>query len=224
MAGRSRPPSSRHLTDPGPTRPGGRIAELVIPYGVGLVATAALFALGIATGQPNWQVYFVVLVLGAGGVAVLHLHVGLSRLTIWGLLLFGLGHLAGGMVPVGAGTLYQLWLIEDLVRYDNLQHALGFGFVGRATWEALGRRLAPASDDRHVVAWWVVVLGASAFGAANEIVEYVLTLTLESTSVGGYDNTARDLAANLVGGIVLGWVTARPLRRDVTGAEPPRDG
>lgn len=43
----------------------------------------------------------------------------------------------------------------------------------------------------------------------TEIIEYVLTLTLESTSVGGYDNTARDLIANLVGGILVGWVTAR---------------
>ena len=198
----------------------GRTADLVVPLGVGLVATAGLLALGIATDQANWQVYLVVLVLGAAAVAVLHLRAGLSRLTIWGLLLFGLGHLAGGMVPAGSGTLYQLWLVQDLVRYDNLQHAVGFGFVGRTTWEVLGRRLAPAPSDRPAVAWWVVVLGAGAFGAANEIVEYVLTLTLESTNVGGYDNTARDLVANLVGGVVVGGATAAGLRRRDGAAGP----
>ena len=155
----------------------GRTADLVVPLGVGLVATAGLLALGIATDQANWQVYLVVLVLGAAAGAVLHRRAGLSRLTIWGLLLFGLGHLAGGMVPAGSGTLYQLWLVQDLVRYDNLQHAVGFGFVGRTTWEVLGRRLSPAPADRPVVAWWVVVLGAGAFGAANEIVEYVPVTT-----------------------------------------------
>lgn len=195
-----------------------------MPYGLGLVATAVLFARGMATQQPNWQVYLVVLLLGAIAVAVLHHRVRLSPLTIWGLLLFGVGHLAGGMVTVGDGLLYQHWLVDGVVRYDNLQHAIGFGFVGRATWEALGRRLAPVVDDRPVVAWWLVVLGASAFGAVNEIVEYVLTLTLESTSVGGYDNTARDLVANLVGGILLGWVTGRQVRRrDVTGGKPRGD-
>lgn len=194
-----------------PTGHGGRLAELAVPFGVGLAGTAALLALGIATDQRNWPVYLVVLVLGAGAVAALHHRVRLSPVTVWGLLVFGLGHLAGGMVPVGAGTLYQLWLVPDVVRYDNLQHALGFGVVGRATWEALAPRLAPAGKDRRAVAWWVVVLGANAFGAGNEIVEWVLTLTLESTSVGGYDNTARDLVANLVGGVLVGWATARGL-------------
>lgn len=206
---------------PVPPRPGGRVTDLVLPFVVGLVGTVALLALGIATGQPNWQVYLAVLVLGAGGVALLHRAVGLSPPTVWGLLLFGLGHLAGGMVPVGPGTLYQWWLVQDVVRYDNLQHAVGFGVVGRATWEALGPRLAPAPGDRAVVAWWVVVLGAGAFGAVNEVVEWVLTLTLESTRVGGYDNTARDLVANLVGGVLVGWATAWEVRRaDRAGTRP----
>lgn len=223
MAAPTGPPPATHRTSPTRSRRGS-LAELVVPYGLGFVATATLFTLGIATGQPNWQVYLVFLLLGAIGVAVLHLRVSLSRLTIWGLVLFGVGHVAGGMAPVGGGVLYQHWLIDGVVRYDNLQHAIGFGFVGRATWEALGRRLAPVADDRPVVAWWLVVLGASAFGAVNEIVEYVLTLTLESTSVGGYDNTARDLVANLVGGILLGWVTGHQMRRrDVSGAKPRGD-
>ena len=72
----------------------------MLPFVVGLVGTVALLALGIATGQPNWQVYLAVLVLGTGGAALLHRAVGLSPPTVWGLLLFGLGHLAGGMVPV----------------------------------------------------------------------------------------------------------------------------
>lgn len=212
---RSRPPPTA-LGDPAISR-AARIAELIVPYGLGLVATAALLTLGITTGQPNWPVYLVVLLLGAS--VVVHLQVRLSRLTVWGLVLFGVGHVAGGMVPLGDGVLYEYWLIDGVLRYDNLQHAIGFGFVGRATWEALERRLAPLADDLPVVAVWLVVLGASAFGAVNEIVEYVLTLTLESTSVGGYDNTARDLVANLVGGILLAWVTGGQVRRhDPSGA------
>jgi uncharacterized phage protein gp47/JayE len=105
--------------------------------------------------------------------------------------------------------LYQWWLVDGVVRYDNLQHAWGFGFVGLAVWEVLRSRLAPREEDVGRVAAWIVVLGATAFGAANEILEYVLTLTLAETNVGGYDNTARDLVANLVGGVAVGVWTAR---------------
>ncbi|MFV1996026.1 MAG: hypothetical protein ACC661_11380 [Verrucomicrobiales bacterium] len=37
------------------------------------------------------------------------------------------------------------------------------------------------------------------FGALNEVVEFVATLTLPNTNVGGYVNTGWDLVANLLG-------------------------
>lgn len=192
--------------------PAGRRAELtrqVPAITAAVTATSLLLGVGIATGQANWQVYLVVLLAGGAVVTRLHLRVRLSQPTIWGLVLFGVGHVAGGMVPVGDGILYEVWLLEGIVRYDNLQHAAGFGSVGRATWEVLRYRLVVTGEDVPVVAFWLVVLGATGFGAVNEIAEYVLTLSLESTKVGGYDNTARDLVANLTGGVVLGWVAAR---------------
>lgn len=129
------------------------------------------------------------------------------------------------MVPVGDGVCTQWWLVEGVIRYDNLQHAAGFGFVGRATWEALRWRLAPHATALPTVGLWIVILGAAAFGAVNEILEYVMTLTLEATNVGGYDNTARDLVANLVGGIAMFLDTRRtesnPMKTNLSG---PRGG
>jgi hypothetical protein len=181
--------------------------------GVAVSATAVLFAVGLGSGQRNLSVYAVVMLLGGVGVVSLHRRVGLSTPTLWGLMVFGVGHLAGGTVPVGDGVLYQWWLIDGLLRYDNLQHAWGFGFVGLATWEALRHRLAPADEDVGFVAAWIIVLAATGFGAVNEVIEYVLTLALAATNVGGYDNTARDLVANLVGGGLMALWTARRLRR-----------
>lgn len=189
------------------------LAVHAAPVTVAVVATGALLAVGIRTGQLNWQVYAMVMVLGAVGVTALHLHVGLSSLTIWGLVLFGVGHVAGGMVPVGEGILYQRWLVDGLIRYDNVQHAWGFGFVGRAIWEALRRRLAPAPSDVPGVAFWLVLLGATAIGAVNEVVEYALTKVLPQTAVGGYENTARDLVANLTGGLLVAAWTWREAGR-----------
>jgi hypothetical protein len=190
------------------------VQEQLAPVTVLAVGAVGLLTLGIATGQANWPVYAVVVLAGAIVVARIHLRVGLSTPTIWGLVVFALGHLAGGMVPVGDGVLYQLWLVDGVVRYDNLQHAVGFGFVGRAIWETLQRRLAPTDHDRPRVALWIVVLGATAAGSVNEIVEYLLTLVLPAHQVGGYDNTARDLIANLAGGLAVGWWTMRSTARD----------
>lgn len=222
------PPSREPSAGPGDVSAPILSIDEVLPVTVAVVATGGLLVLGAATGQLNWQVYAAVVAVGIVGATMLHLHVGLSRLTIWGLVIFGISHVAGGMVPVGGGTLYQWWLVDDLVRYDNLQHAWGFGFVGRATWEALRARLAPLDDDLPTVALWVVVLGATAFGGVNEIIEYGLTLTLAATNVGGYDNTARDLVANLAGGLLVGAYTRqrvamhqRAAQHADVHAEPP---
>lgn len=187
------------------------------PGALTLAGTAAGIAIGIARGAPNWPVYLVVVLSGVGLVAMLHARAPLSRITLWGLAVFALGHVAGGMVPVGDGVLYQQWLLEPVVRYDNLQHAWGFGWAGRATWEVLRGRLGPQPAADPIVAATVVVLGASGLGAANEIIEWILTLTIPGTDVGGYDNTARDLVANLVGGVALAAATVRGGRTATRG-------
>jgi hypothetical protein len=200
---------------PAPALLRSAVREQLAPVAVLVVGTVSLLGLGVATGRANWPVYALVVLAGAAAVARVHLRVGLSTPTIWGLTAFALGHLAGGMVPVGDGVLYQLWLVDGVLRYDNLQHAIGFGFVGRAIWEALQHRMAPSEHDRPGIAMWIVVLGAAAAGSVNEIVEYLLTLVLPENQVGGYDNTARDLIANLVGGLAVGWWTRRQILRRI---------
>ena len=44
------------------------------------------------------------------------------------------------------------------------------------------------------------------FGALNEIVEFMATLTLTETNVGGYENTGWDLVANMIGSIVAATI------------------
>lgn len=181
---------------------------------VGVVGSVAGLSLGVATGATGWPVYLVVLLAGAAAVAAVDLRVGLSALTVWGLVVFALGHVAGGMVPVGGGVLYQQWLIPGVLRYDNLQHAWGFGFAGRAVWEFLRPQLGGSAASR-AAAVVIIVLGGTGLGALNEVIEYLLTKLLPETNVGGYENTARDLVANLVGAGAAAVATAR-------GLPPPR--
>ena len=47
----------------------------------------------------------------------------------------------------------------------------------------------------------VVVLAGLGAGALNEIIEFFITVMLQNTGVGGYENTALDLVFNLLGAI-----------------------
>jgi hypothetical protein len=176
----------------------GELRRHAAPLLVLVVGTVAGLTLGAVTGAGGWPVYAVVVVGGVLLLTALHRRVQFSTVTIWGLVVFALGHLAGGMVPVGDGVLYEQWLVGRVVRYDNVQHAWGFGIAGRAVWESLRRQLTGAPDPRLAVVV-VIVLGGAGVGALNETVEYGLTKVLPDTNVGGYENTSRDLIANLVG-------------------------
>jgi len=188
-----------------PTDPTTLRLRAARPHALTLACGAAVgLWVGAAQGQDNWPVYLVVTVLGGIAAAILHARYGFSQVTLVGLVVFALGHVAGGMFTVGDQTLYGLWLIEPVVRFDNVQHAVGFGVVGRAAWELLRHRVPL---DRLVTVVLITAFAVAA-GAMNEIIEWVMTLTIHGTDVGGYDNTARDLVANLVGGLAAATLTA----------------
>lgn len=57
----------------------------------------------------------------------------------------------------------------------------------------------------------MVCLFGQGVGAFNEVVEFGASHLLAATNVGGYENTGRDLVANLLGTAVAGWwVSRRP--------------
>src|SRR5947199_3147617 len=94
--------------------------------------------------------YFVVMLVLIAAVAVLHwtnrLHIG----ALWGLSIWGLLHMAGGLVPIPASwpvegnshVLYNWWLIPGLLKYDQVVHAYGFGLVTWISWQCLRKAFA----------------------------------------------------------------------------------
>ena len=63
----------------------------------------------------------------------------------------------------------------------------------------------------------ITILAASSLGAINEIVEFVAVIVTGTQGVGGYTNTALDLAANLLGAV------AGTLLLQVAGKNPDRE-
>ncbi len=212
----------------------GRRAQRLWPVAAFTLAYLGVaLIVGIVRGNFEFLFYIAVMLVLIGVVWVVHRAVGLSSGVLWGLSVWGLAHMAGGLLVVPSGwpvsspsrVLYTLWLIPGRLKYDQIVHAYGFGMTTWVCWQGLRaaiRRRAGAAAPT----FGLMVLSATAglgFGALNEVVEFVATLLLPQTNVGGYRNTGWDLVANLVGATVaatLIWLNERPPVDERSGGTP----
>ncbi len=180
--------------------------KIVTAVTAGYLAAASIAA---AVTRNLEFVYYLVLVAAlAMFVAYVHRRLRLPTSLLAGLSLLGAMHMAGGLVPIPESwpmsgekrVVYSLWLIPGYFRYDHLVHGLGYGLT---TW-LLWRYLVGLTDVQRPTFGRMLLcaLAAMGVGAANEVAEMLAKLTVGDTNVGGYWNTAWDLAAN-GGGAVL---------------------
>lgn len=167
---------------------------------------------GVIAGSRLAAPYVVIVAVVALAVAAADAEVHFSLLVLVGLALWGFGHLAGGLVALdgpGDRILYNAVFLR-WIHFDNVVHAIGFGTAGIAAWEAT-RSWLPAQPGHPLGTALVVCLLGQGVGAFNEVVEFAASHLLAATNVGGYENTGRDLVANLLGTAVAGWwVSRRP--------------
>lgn len=182
-----------------------------------VVAFTALYTLvaaglSLSAGNHEFLLYVLVMLVAGAGIAVLHARVGLTTGALWCLSLWGLLHMLGGLVvvpdswPVNGPNrvLYSWWLIPDRLKYDHLVHAYGFGVATWVSWQGMAGLVRRGGGVLRPT-FGALVLAAAAglgFGALNEIIEFVVTLLVPETNVGGYVNTGWDLVSNLVGVVV----------------------
>ena len=181
-----------------------RRAAYAVVIGAALIGFAAY---GFATGSELTASYLVIVAGGAALVGALDGRVRLSTVALTGLALWGVGHLAGGIVELSHGRILYNALLPGRIHFDNVVHFVGFGSAGLAAWEALGRHVADTLSARGV--WFTVWLLAMGIGALNEVIEFAITHIQTETQIGGYQNTGRDLVANMLGGAIAGVIAAR---------------
>ena len=181
-----------------------------------LAYLAVFLVYGLAVGSDVAVPYVVLIALLIVLVCRLEVRFGLGSGVLWGLSLWGLGHLAGGVIPLDGGrTLYNAVLGVELFHFDRLVHAFGFGFATLACGKVL-RHWLPQQRLVTLGQGVLVVLAGVGVGAINEIVEFGATLVLPHTNVGGYVNTGWDLVFDLAGGVVATWwLLRRDARRPV---------
>lgn len=197
---------------PSPWKFWQRFPQAVVWFTLAYLLLATIGA--IASGNGEFVFYLLVMFVLIAVLTVIHVRVDLSRGLLWALSAWGLAHMAGGLVPVPPswpidGTirvLYSWWIIPGLLKYDHLVHAFGFGVATFLCWEGLRAAAAQNSSKkilRPTVGLLIICAAASAgLGAGNEVVEFIATLLLPETNVGGYENTGWDLVSNLTGAII----------------------
>lgn len=140
---------------------------------------------------------------------------------LWALSAWGLLHMAGGGVPVGGSVLYSFQVFPitpaagelQLLKYDQIVHAYGFGITAWVLWYLLKRHYPMLVGTKTSLLY--PALASIGLGAVNEIIEFVAVLSVSDTNVGGYVNTALDLVFNALGAVIAVAIIAaigRPAR------------
>ncbi len=182
-----------------------------------LALFSALYIVGFLTlalwrGNTEFLFYGAVMLVLIGLVLWADVKARFSGPVLWMLSVWGLLHMAGGVLHLTQDgkrvALYSYWLVPEILKYDKLVHFYGFFVATLAVWEALRRFLSPAV--RPGLALFVIVGAAGmGLGAFNEVIEYAATEISPETNVGDYKNNARDLVANMLGAAlacVIVWV------------------
>jgi uncharacterized membrane protein len=180
-----------------------------------LIAFTALYMISavagaMVQGNKEFVFYIVVMLVLIGVVTLVHRAVTLTTALLWALSLWGLLHMAGGLVPLPKGwpyngdhaVFYSWWIIPQRLKYDQVVHAYGFGVTTWVCWHCLKASMRRGFGIHLKPTFGMLVICAAAgvgFGALNEVVEFIAVLTIPNTNVGGYENTGWDLVSNLIG-------------------------
>jgi uncharacterized membrane protein YjdF len=134
--------------------------------------------------------------------------VNYPNFVLWGLTLWGFLHMLGGGLLLNNGTmrLYELILIPlsnnyPIFKYDQFVHIVGFG-VATLVMYVLLKPLLKTNLKKWTSVSIVVIMAGFGVGALNEMIEFLATVLVPETGVGGYVNTSLDLVADLIGAIL----------------------
>lgn len=175
------------------------------------VTTVGFAVYGLAAGAPSTLAYLAT-VVAVGAVVVAVRRSPLPPALARALAVLAAAHLAGGLVRVGDGVLYNAHLGSEIFQYDHLVHASAV-FVGTLVVSILLTSRGGADGVRPQATVLLVILAGLGLGAINETVEFLTTTINHNSHVGGYVNTGWDLVSNTIGTLAAGLVVARSSHR-----------
>lgn len=124
-----------------------------------------------------------------------------SRFLLWALSIWGLLHMLGSVVKINGKILYDVWVIEDVIRYDSILHFFGTGIAVFTAFEMMKPNLAKKYNIFLV--FLLIFLVAMGAGALKEAGEFLKHWGRNSYRENGYFDTGVDLIYNIMGGVVF---------------------
>lgn len=178
-----------------------------------LVAFNALYLLlgGIYFLQDlnhEFVIYVVVIVAIFGTVFATLRYTQFPVWMLWLLSVWGLMHVAGGAIQTVDGVLfaYKIYPFLDaggemyILKYDQVVHGYLYGLVALMSYHTLRVPLQVRGYTFLVgLAAVMISLGISSM---NEIMEFLIAISLERNGVGGYENAMLDFIFNFSGALL----------------------
>lgn len=156
----------------------------------------------------EFVIYVAVIVAIFGGVFATLRFTQFPVWMLWLLSVWGLMHVAGGAVPTSDGVLfaYRIYPFFDaggefyILKYDQVVHFYLYALVALMSYHVLRVPFAVKGSTFLVaLAAALISLGVSGL---NEIMEFLIAVTVERNGVGGYENAMLDLCFNWSGAVV----------------------
>jgi len=177
-------------------------APVLLVNAVALALFTVLFA-----SRKNYEflLYIGVIVFFLAVILATNRRVEYPNSVLWGLTAWALLHMSGGGLFIRGVKLYEIILVPisktySIFRYDQFVHIVGFGVATLVMYHLL-KPLLRNDFDHRISLLIVVTMAGLGVGALNEIIEFLATVLVPETGVGGYTNTALDLVADLVGAL-----------------------
>ncbi len=180
----------------------GQIPILII----NIIAIVVFSGLYLSRQNYEFLLYIGVIIFFLLLILLTNDKINFPNAVLWGLTAWSLLHMSGGGLYFGGQKLYSMILLPlvgepySIFRFDQFVHIVGFGTATLAMYYLIKPLL------RHTQKWValsiVIVMAGLGVGALNEIIEFLATVLVPETGVGGYINTALDLVADLIGAII----------------------
>lgn len=129
------------------------------------------------------------------------------NVILWGLSIWGLLHMLGGGLIINGDVLYAKILIPIIgtpyyiFRYDQFVHIFGFAIATLLMFVLLKPLIKFPIKKWASISILIIMVGLG-LGALNEIIEFIVTVLIPETGVGGFINSSLDLVSDLIGAII----------------------
>ena len=123
--------------------------------------------------------------------------------ALWGLTFWAFLHMTGGGIYIKGIKVYQLMLWPiigepyNIIKYDQFVHFFGFGVATLIMFYLIKPYLIKDNVGKVAISV-VIIMSGLGVGALNEIIEFITTVIVPESGVGGYENTSLDKRTDIL--------------------------